>query len=172
MLRVASTVLALVVSLMVVGDLSAAEQKHRHEGSRGGQPGIDRVDMMLKGLTLSEEQKSKIDAVKKEYAPKFKEGGEKLDGILTAEQKADRDEAVKSAKTAGKERREIRQAGMSAVKLTDEQKAKTAEAVKGMQAVQKEFREKIMSVLTPEQKEQVKKNVESRHGGRVKHDVN
>lgn len=172
MLRVASTVLALVVALMIAGNLSAAEQKRRHDGPRGGQSGVDRVDMMLKGLTLSDEQKTKIDAVKKEYAPKFKENGEKFDGILTAEQKKARKDAVDAAKAAGKGRREIWEAGTAAVKLTDEQKAKMAEAMKAMQPVQKEFREKIMSVLTPEQKEQVKKNRESRRAARAQQSVN
>ncbi len=46
--------------------------------------------------------------------------------------------------------------------LTPEQKAKLAEAKKQMKPVYQEFREKIMAVLTPEQREQLKKRAERR----------
>ena len=74
MLKAVSTVLALVVSLMVVGTLAAQQQRHR-EGFRGGQPGFDRIEAMVKDLKLTDDQKAKVTELKKEYEPKFKEAG-------------------------------------------------------------------------------------------------
>ena len=151
MLKAVSTVLALAVSLVVVGGLSAQERT-RPEGRRGGQSMLDRIEK-VKGLTLTDDQKAKLAELKKEYAPKLKEAVAKLEGVLTAEQKKAREEATKAAKAAGKSGREVRAAAMEAVKLTDEQKTKMADARKAMGDLNKEIGEKVTKLLTPEQQE-------------------
>lgn len=161
-MKIVSTVLALFVSLLIVGNLSAADEKKGHEGKRPPHATMDRMEMlqgMLKGLNLTDEQKTKVEALKKEYGPKFKEGSQGMDGILTDEQKKAREEAVKAAKEAGKKGPEVWEAAKAAVKLTDEQKAKMAENRKAAEALHKQFREKLMEILTPEQKEQLKKEM-------------
>jgi|WetSurMetagenome_2_1015567.scaffolds.fasta_scaffold590894_2 Spy/CpxP family protein refolding chaperone len=164
MLKAVSTVLVLAVSLIVVDSL-AAQERHR-EGPRGGQGGWERIEAMVKNLNLTEEQKAKVAELKKEYAPKFKEATAKVEAIATAEQKKARDEAVKAAKAAGKKGPEVMEAARDAMKLTDEQKTKMQEGWKAMQTLGKEARDKVVSILTPEQKEQLKKAREERRGHR------
>ena len=53
------------------------------------------------------------------------------------------------------------QAGREAVKLTDEQKSKLSALRGQLGPAPKELREKIAAILTPEQKEQLKKKIES-----------
>ncbi len=48
--------------------------------------------------------------------------------------------------------------------LTPDQKTKLAEARKQLGPIYKEFREKIMALLTPEQREQLKKKWEQKKG--------
>ncbi len=106
------------------------------------------------GLKLTDDQKAQVKELRKEYGPKFKAAA---DSILTAEQKKARADAVKAAKAEGKKGREVMKAAHEAVKLTDEQKAKIKEAMKPLH---KEVREKIMAILTPEQKAQLKQKCE------------
>jgi Spy/CpxP family protein refolding chaperone len=79
-----------------------------------------------------------------------------MEGILTPEQKKARDEARKTAKAAGKNRKEIHEAVLAAINLTDAQKTKLDEARKAAEATRKEFRQKVMDILTPAQKDKLK----------------
>jgi Spy/CpxP family protein refolding chaperone len=160
MLKAVSTVLVLAVSLVVVDSL-AAQQRHR-EGPRPGQGGWDRIEAMVKNLKLTDEQKTKVAELKKEYEPKFKEALAKVEAVTTAEQKKARDEAAKAARTAGKRGQEVMVAGRDAMKLTDEQKTKLQDGWKAMQTLGKEAHDKVMGLLTPEQKDQLKKAREER----------
>jgi Spy/CpxP family protein refolding chaperone len=167
-MRAVCGMLALVVSLAVVGNLWAAEEKS-HKDGKHQRPGMDRMEVlpeqMLKGLNLTDDQKTKVEALKKEYGPKVKDAWQKTESVLTEDQKKARGEAMKAAKAAGKKGPEAFKDVQAAVKLTDEQKAKMDEARKSAQAVRKEVREKFMAMLTPEQKEQLKKDREN-HGKR------
>ena len=155
-MKVVSTVLALAVSLVVVGGVMAADKSAGREGKRAGGDVFQRMDKMVKGLNLTDQQKTQYAALKTEYAPKVKEATQALDSVLTPEQKTARQEAVKAGKAAGKSRKEVWKDAQAAVKLTDEQKTKLDEARKAAQALRKEIREKVMAILTPEQKAQLK----------------
>jgi Spy/CpxP family protein refolding chaperone len=111
---------------------------------------------MLKGLNLTDDQKAKVKALRKEYGPKFHAAA---DSILTDEQKTARADAIKAAKAEGKKGPELRKAAMQAVKLTDDQKAKMKEAVKPLN---KEVKDKLMAILTQEQKDQLKQKCEKK----------
>ena len=157
-MRVVSVVLALAVSLVFIGTLSAADQKgpttkaeHQGNGSWG----------MFKGLNLTDAQKAKVEGLRKGYEPKFKAVA---DSVLTADQKKARDAAVKAAKDAGKKGPEVFKAVRDAVKLTDAQKTKMKEAMKPLA---KEFHEKMKAILTPAQQEQLKTQIAKaeHHGG-------
>jgi Spy/CpxP family protein refolding chaperone len=168
-MRVAKVLLGFAVLLMLVGSVSAQERKFRHEGKHMQHPMMEQGDMvipmgMLKCLNLTEDQKAKLETLKKEYAPKVKASFEKHTGILTEDQKKARQEAVKSAKAAGKSHEEVWKEAQAAVKLTDDQKAKMETARKEGQALRKEIHEKIMEILTPEQREQFKKELDQHHG--------
>jgi Spy/CpxP family protein refolding chaperone len=161
--------LILAVALLMVCPVLAQEKKRERKSGRGG---FDPVQMMLRGLTLTDEQKAKVEDVKKEFAPKLEEARKKMD-VLTPDQKKARDEAMKKAKEEGKSEREIRRAGFAAVTLTDEQKSKQAEAGKGMRALIEQERAKIMEILTPEQKAEVEKRMaemKKRFEGKKKRD--
>jgi Spy/CpxP family protein refolding chaperone len=140
--------LALAVALTVVGKLSAADDATPKAGK--GQHAMHGPWDMLRGLQLTDEQKAKVHEVMKEYGPKLKTA---RDSILTDEQKKARDDAVKAAKDAGKKPGEVMKAAFEAVKLTDDQKTKMRETMKPLN---KEIRGKLMSILTDEQKAQVK----------------
>jgi Spy/CpxP family protein refolding chaperone len=155
-MKAVRTILALTVSLVIVGNLSAAEERRGPEGKHPRQAMMERW-AVLNGVDLTDDQKAKVEEVKKEYGPKFKEARGNRDSMLTEDQQKARDEAVQAAKAAGKRGEEVRMAAKAAVTLTDEQKAKMADVRKDVQALRKEAREKIMAILTPEQKEQLKK---------------
>jgi Spy/CpxP family protein refolding chaperone len=166
MLRVASIALAVIASFILVDSLSAQQTGRGHgrgQGDRGGL--IERVEKN-KDLKLTDDQKAKLEELKKEYAPKEKALTGKREGVLTADQKKARDDARKAAKDAGKSRREIFQAGMEAVKLTDAQKATMADVRKAAGALNKEISEKVNKILTPEQQEILKKARGNRGGHR------
>jgi len=159
-MKIVSLGLALLMSLALVGKVFAADEK-KPEDKGAHRPGAEGFDF-LRGLKLTDEQKAKVEEINKEFAPKRKAVWEKMDGILTADQKKARDEAVKAAKDAGKNGREVMEAGRAAVKITDEQKAKRAELRKESEAINKEYLEKVEPLLTPEQKAQLKERREHR----------
>jgi Spy/CpxP family protein refolding chaperone len=107
--------------------------------------------VMVKDVTLTDEQKTKVAELKKVYDPKFKQAREKLDTILTDEQKKMKQEA----KEAGKNPKDL----WKILKLTDDQMAKLKEGQKALQTLRKEAREKAMDILTPEQKKQLQKTM-------------
>lgn len=164
-MKVVRTVLVLVAALAISNSLFAAEGKKREKKAPKAPvcPATQRVDKIVAGLTLTDEQKTKLDAVKKEFGPKMTEAM-KQGEVLTPEQKKARDEAAKAAKAAGKKGKEVGEAVAAAVKLTDDQKAKQATARKQMGGLEKELRAKVMEVLTPEQRDTIKKARESKKG--------
>src|SRR5262249_34733919 len=70
----------------------------------------------LKDLDLTDTEMTKIGDIRKEYRPKIEKALEGLRGLLTAEQRTGREEALK----AGKTRKEV----LASLKLTDDQKGK------------------------------------------------
>ena len=111
----------------------------------------------LKGVNLTADQKAKIDGLLKEYAPKLKEDRQAIESLLTPEQKKARQDAIQAAEAAEAKARELRKAALKAVELTPEQKAKRAELAKPMRAAYKELQQKVLDVLTPEQKDELLK---------------
>jgi Spy/CpxP family protein refolding chaperone len=139
-MRLLSAVLTAVVALSVCAKLNAADEKKSDR--RGGAMGMMGPGMFLpRDLNLTDEQKSKRDAI-------FKEAREDGEKILTDEQKKAFKDAMEKAKS--EKSKEAFQALRSAVKFTDEQKAK-------MEDLRKKTREKIMAILTAEQKEKLEK---------------
>ena len=98
-------------------------------GKDGGIPYFKTIDRNLKPVTLTDDQKSKLEDLKKEYEPKLKEAYAKED-VLTPEQKKAGEEAKKAAKAAGKKGKEVKDAVAAAVKETDDQKKQEKDARK------------------------------------------
>jgi Spy/CpxP family protein refolding chaperone len=165
MWKIASMAMALVVSLVLVDNLSA-QQRGQGPGRRGGFSPFDRIER-VKDLKLTDDQKAKLEVLKKEYTPKLKELAGIRDKVLTADQKKAAEEARKAVRESGKRGPEARDSIQAAMKLTDAQKTKLADGQKAMQKLNKEISEKINKVLTPEQLEVLKKARPPRgnHGG-------
>lgn len=166
-MKALSRVLALIASMLIAGNLLAADGEKPQHGKRQQRATGDGMQW-LDSLKLTDEQKAKVEEVKKEFAPKMEEASKKMQGILSEDQKKARDEAMKEARDAGKTGRDVWQAGLAAAKLTDEQKSKLADASKDLMSVAQERREKLLAILTPEQKEEAQKKFESfgaRKGG-------
>lgn len=110
----------------------------------------------LEGLELTDDQEAAVKKMHEELGPKMKANFEKIGAILTEDQREKAEAAAKEAKEAGKEGRAFFMALESSVELTEEQQAKMADLGKELQAFQREVMKKSLSILTDEQKEQLK----------------
>jgi len=142
--------------LAMGGLLLAAEGKRSH-GPRpeGGLPEFGRIDAfaIVKRIpNLTDEQKQKIETLRKEYEPKLAELRGKMDSLLTPEQKKAREDAIKKAKEQGKTGRALLEAIRDAFKLTPEQETKMKELRTQMMQLFQEIRGKLEEILTNEQK--------------------
>jgi Spy/CpxP family protein refolding chaperone len=149
--------MASIVLLLIVGNVSVAD-----ESKLAGSDENPMVEM-LKGLDLTNAQKAKIDKLNKEFGVKAKKVVAKMDRILTAAQKKARAEAIKAAVAAGKKGKELTDAIHSAVTLSAEQEEKMAGATKQMSDLQRELHAKIVGLLTPDQRDQLKKLLKDSH---------
>jgi len=109
-----------------------------------------------KGIELTVDQKTKVDALNKEFGPKLAECRKKAASIITADQKKARTEAVKKAKADGKKGKEVQAAANAAVAITADQKTQQTECKKAMGALNKEIRTQFAALLTDEQKAKLK----------------
>lgn len=128
------------------------------------QPAKEQPAVQLpKEITLTDEQKTKVAELEKEYAPKMKELREKLDKVMNEEQKKARQAVLKEAREKGKEGKkgkEQAQAIKDAMKLTEEQQKSYDETDKKIVALRQEILEKVKPLLTDEQKEKLPKRPE------------
>lgn len=163
-MKIVRTVLALVVCGALVGTVAAAEGRKpggRGPGGPGGGRGFGdptaRIDYMVRGLDLTDAQKTAIEDIKKEFGPKLKAAQEKQDSILTDEQKKARAEVFQKARESREGFGNMREAMEKALKLTDAQKKDMDAARQASEELNKALRDKIVSLLTPEQKEKLEK---------------
>lgn len=113
-----------------------------------------------KDITLTDEQKAKVAELEKEYGPKMKELREKLDKIMTEEQKKARQDVMKEAREKGKDGKkgkDLAAAIKGAMKLTEEQQKSYDETDKKIVALRQEILEKVKPLLTDDQKEKLPK---------------
>ena len=116
-----------------------------------------------KAIELNEDQKAKVEALNTEFGPKLAACRKEAAGVITADQKKARAEAMKAAKAAGKKGKELREAAEAAFKVTEDQKQQLARCKKDMGALQKEIRTQFAAILTDDQKAKLK-------GGKKKQD--
>ena len=176
-MKVARLTIALVsVSLMAALALAQDSTQPPQRGGRGrggfGGPGgvaagFERLSEAVKKLDLTTDQKDKLEALKKEYTPKFKALRDKAEKILTDDQKKARDEATKAAREAtGADRRAAYAKVRDAVKLTDDQKKQMEAVMKDGRSLFEEARPKVTDILTDEQTAKLKETMGRRGGGR------
>jgi Spy/CpxP family protein refolding chaperone len=157
-MRTVRTAMMVALALAMACSVFAAEKK-KGEKKAPSSPTAQKIERLIEGLTLTDEQKAKLADVAKEMGPKYEPLTKKMNEVLTPEQQKAQSEAVKAAKEAGKKGRELYEAGAAAAKPTDEQKAKQIEVRKEMVPLDKELQEKVLAVLTAEQKQQVEKKL-------------
>jgi Spy/CpxP family protein refolding chaperone len=153
MLKSLSLALVAALSLAMSVRLAADEPKKK-PGDMREQSFVSMVEKALSKVNLTDAEKTKFEALKKEYEPKFKAIHDKV--RPTDEQRKAWEAAAKEARAAGKKGREVFEAANAAMKLTDEQKKTMQEGRKELETLRKDFHEKVMDMLTADQKEQLK----------------
>lgn len=151
MKRAALFVIALTVTVPL-----AAQEKNKAKGRKGDSVAAAFELPKGSGIELSDEQKKKVEELKKEYGPKLKEAQEKVDGLLSADQRKAQEDARRNLKKEGKDRKDARAAIEESLKLTDEQKKTYVDANKSVAELQKTIRTKMLDLLTAEQKSKIK----------------
>jgi hypothetical protein len=143
-------ILALVTAC-VIPALAQEGQKKKKKGPQQAQA-ISAMMKKVESLGLSEEQTAKIKKIGEEMAPKFNELNQKLNTVLTPEQKKARQEAVAKNKADGKKGKEANEAIDAALALTDEQKKVQADVQASMKELSGKLNAAVLEVLTAEQK--------------------
>lgn len=161
-------VLTLALAAIIATPLIAADKKKKGKKKKKRRARAVVVVRLPKSINLTDEQKAKVAAINKEYAPKAREIQQQQFKLITPEQRKARTEAVQAARKSGKKGKAFREAVQAAFKLTDEQKKQMKEVGKARAALQKEVRAKISEILTDEQKEQLKKGRKKGKGKRKK----
>lgn len=152
-MRTARTALALGL-LMIVASPVFAQDAKKPAAPKNTVAYYKTIDKTLNSITLTNDEQTKLNALKKDYEKKFEDAYAKTN-VRTAEQKKAAADAREAAKAAGKTRQEITKADNAAVTLTDEQKAQRKEATKELRALQKEFKDKVLALLTDDQKKEI-----------------
>jgi len=144
--------------VLAMGELLLAAEGKRSRGPRpgGGPPEFNRMMDPLAIVNripnLSDDQKQKIENLRKEYEPKLSEFREKIEGVFTPEQKKAREEAIQKAKEQGKTGRELFEAIRTAFQMTEDQQNKMKELRTQMMQLTREIRDKLEEILTDEQR--------------------
>jgi hypothetical protein len=116
----------------------------------------DKAFTFPKQIQLTDEQKAKLEDLKKEYGPKLDEIDTRLAPIMTPERQKAAAEARKKATDDGKKGKEVQEAVLAALNLSAEDQAKYTEATKDRAKLMKEVNAKKMDLLTDDQKAQLK----------------
>ena len=149
-MRRISLVLPLFGLLILLPGLRAADEKKAEAKAS------DKAFTFPKQVVLTDEQKTKLETLKKEYGPKLDEIDARIAPIMTPERQKVADEARKKAQADGKKGKEVQEAVADALKLPAEDQAKVTEANKERAKLMKEINAKKTDLLTDEQKAQLK----------------
>lgn len=140
------------IASMVPSPSDAQDEKGKGKKKAAETAVVDQTFAIPKEITLTDDQKAKVDALKKEHGEKLLELSKKLNEGITPEQFKARRDAQAKAKADGKKQKEIQEESEKAMNLTDEQKKKRAELQPEMQKLQLSIKEKIHGLLTDDQK--------------------
>ncbi len=158
-MRTARTAFALGLLMIVASPAFAAVGTKKPNPPKTTVAYYKTIDKTLSAVTLTDDEQTKLDALKKDYEQKFDDAYAKTDvsktDILTPEQKKAGDDARKAAKDAGKKGKGFTQAVADAEKVTDEQKAKLKDARTSLNSLRTEFKGKVMDLLTDAQKKEI-----------------
>jgi hypothetical protein len=113
-------------------------------------------------IEATDAQKASLKALQEELGPRLIELTEKQASLLTEERRVAREAAFKEARESGKDRESTAQAIEAALKMTDAEKAQLAETEQSLRELQQQIRDKIVALMTPEQKAEYEKRLGTR----------
>lgn len=144
------------LTLMAAVACSAvADEKEKKGKGKGKKPTA--TQRFVAKMELTDEQKTLVAAIDKQFAEKFDAGRKTMDEILTDDQKKAQRAAQKAAKEAGTNPQDARKEVEAALNLTDEQKAERKTAQADQKKLDVEVVAALKKVLTAEQQEKLPK---------------
>ncbi|WP_417388297.1 hypothetical protein [Gimesia sp.] len=158
MLKVSKALVAVALIMACVASVDAADKGAKKKKGNKKQANVTIQALNLPdSIELSDEQKEKVAALKKEYTPKFAALQKKNREILTDEQVKARRTAMKEAKDAGKKGKELRDAVNAALNLSDDQEKQMKEVTGEIRKLNAEVTGKLEGILTADQYAKIKK---------------
>ncbi len=141
----------LVVACVLFANSVVAAQQEGDQPRRNNDRVLDNLFRLPPGAKLTDEQKEKLDALRKEKGPervaKLAELQKKMLAIYTQEQRDARQQAFRAARDAGKDAREAQKAGNDAVELSKEQQVELDKARREQQGILLATRKDINAIL-------------------------
>lgn len=153
-MRRVSLALALLGVLALVTGTAAAEEKKAD--TKKAAKASDTAFTFPKQVQLTDEQKTKLEELKKEYGPKLDAIDARFGAIMTPERQKTAAEARKKAAADGKKGKELQEAVAAALNLPAEDQAKLKEAMAERSKLMQEITPKKTALLTDDQKAQLK----------------
>lgn len=146
----------LAVALIFAASMNLQAQEEKKKQKKGNNPTeaslLEQTFKAIQKAEITAEQETAIKALIKEIAPKIVEAQTKAGSMLTNEQKKARGEALKKAREEGLKGKAVQDAANAALNLSEEEAKKYKEAVAGAEQANKELKEKVMALLTEEQR--------------------
>ena len=142
------------LTLMAAVACSAVADEKEKKG-KGKKPTA--TQRLVAKMELTDEQKTLVAAIDKQFAEKFDAGRKTMDEIMTDDQKKAQRAAQKAAKEAGTNPQDARKEVEAALNLTDEQKAERKTAQADQKKLDVEVVAALKKVLTAEQQEKLPK---------------
>ncbi len=151
-----------IVMLAVLGVMVHAQDDKKDKKAKAQQQVeklLDTVFGLPADLELTDEQKTKVTALKTEWKDKIVEANKKRDlmSFVSPEKKGDVTKARQENKEAKRKGKEAREHELTAAGLSDEDKEKLAAADKAFNELQTKVREEVAKFLTEEQKAKLPK---------------
>jgi|GEM_PF-2298937 len=119
--------------------------------------GVARNFTIPGGLAATDDQQAGLKTLQAELGPKLADLSEKHALLLTDERRLARESAYKDARESGKDRQATADAVDAALGLTAAEKAQLVEVEQGLRELNQQIRERLMALLTPEQKAELDK---------------
>ncbi|MDA1012941.1 MAG: hypothetical protein O3A00_00640 [Planctomycetota bacterium] len=144
--------LTAMVAMLVAVQLYGGDAEKKAKGKKKVKEAQSVTAKLLKGIDLTDEQKTQVAAIDKEFGPKAAELQKKEATIVSADQRKAAQTALKAARDAGKKGKELNEAREAALNLSEEQKAQYKELQAARGEFGKSLREAVAKILTDEQK--------------------
>ena len=143
--------LVLALAVLVTSPLLAQEEKGKKKRNANATPRqLKEIENKLSSLSLTDDQKKKVDDILASYKPKFTEAQAKAPK-LTKEQRQTQKQITEKARAEGKKGKQLQDEIATALNLTDEQKKQRAEVGQEQRKLVTLLKKELSEVLTPEQ---------------------